>query len=46
MKKRQWEFTNPLHERYLFEEDEQGNIRTVKFLGYETPDGRLIKRGE
>ena len=39
-----WQYTNPkTKETYLFEKID-GTIRTVAFLGYKAPNGRLIKR--
>lgn len=39
-----WKYTNlESKETYLFEK-KNGIIRTKKFLGYKTPNGKLIKR--
>lgn len=41
---RKFRYTNiETKETYLFEEDGD-NIKTIEFLGYQCPNGRLIKR--
>ena len=43
MDKKQWRYTNPeTKETYLLEK-KNGIIRTIDFLGYKSPSGRLIK---
>lgn len=42
-RKRRWTFTNPENrETYRFERNDEGTIKTVKFLGWKTPRGRII----
>ena len=48
MAKKKWRFvhTNPeSRESYLFEKTRNGTIRTVRFLGYRTSAGKLIRKG-
>ena len=44
-KSKSWIFTNPeTRETYRFQKLKNGIIKTVSFLGYRCPNGRILKR--